>query len=98
MSTRALLRRPSAFLPIAMSVAALALAVWFVTTFGVVRQPHDEGAAARMFQLLIAAQLPLAAWFAVTWLPRAPRPATLVLAIQGGAALVAIAVVVVLER
>jgi hypothetical protein len=92
------MRRPSAFLPLAMSLAAIALVVWFVATFGVVRQPHDEGAAARLFQLLIATQVPIVAWFALTWLPRAPRPATLVLALQGCAALVAIALVVMLER
>ena len=92
------MRRPSAFLPIAMSLAALALVVWFVATFGVVRQPHDEGGAARLFQLLIAAQVPIVAWFALTWLPRAPRPAALILALQGCAALVAVALVVLLER
>jgi hypothetical protein len=42
-----LLRRPSAFLPIVMSLAALGLVVWFVASFGVVRGAHDEGAAAR---------------------------------------------------
>jgi hypothetical protein len=92
------MRRPSAFLPLAMSLAAIALVVWFVATFGVVRQPHDEGAAARLFQLLIGTQVPIVAWFALMWLPRAPRPATLVLTLQGCAALVAIALVVMLER
>jgi len=81
-----------------MSLAALALVVWIVATFGMAQRSQDEGAAARIFQLLIAAQVPIAAWFALTWLPRAPRPATLILALQCCAALVAIALVVVLER
>jgi hypothetical protein len=38
------------------------------------------------------------AWFALTWLPRAPRPAMLILTLQGCAAVVAIALIVMLER
>jgi hypothetical protein len=98
MSTGTLLRRPSAFLPIAMSFAAFVLVAWFTATFGVDRQPHDEGAPARMFQLLLVARLPIAIWFARSWLPRARRPAALILAVRCGAALAAIALVVIFER
>jgi len=51
----------------------------------------DEGAAARVYQLLMAAQAPIVAYFAITWVPRAPREALLVLALQVGAALLALA-------
>lgn len=74
MTSTTLLKRPSAFLPLAMSCAALALVVGLVALFGLVRQ-EDEGAAARLFQLLLVAQLPIIAFFAITWLPRAPRRA-----------------------
>lgn len=96
MDVRTLLRRPSAWLPIAMSLAALGLVVWFVATFGVIRGDHDEGAAARVFQILLVAQVPIAGYFALTWLPRAPRPAAAVVAIQLLMALAAIGLVIAL--
>jgi hypothetical protein len=92
-----LMRRPSAFLPLAMSLAALGLVVWFVATFGVVRGQHDEGAAARIFQVLMVAQIPIVGYFALTWLPRAPRPAAVILGLQLLAGLAAIGLVVLLE-
>lgn len=85
-----MMKRPSAFFPPAMSFAALALVLGYVALFGVVRQA-DEAAAAHVFQLLMAAQVPIVAFFAIKWLPRAPRQALPVLALQAGAALAAIA-------
>jgi hypothetical protein len=74
-----------------MSVGALATIVWFVAAHGVVRQP-DEGAQAHLWQLLVAGQFPLIAYFAIRWLPIAGRPALAVLAMQAAAvALLAIA-------
>jgi hypothetical protein len=96
-SPGALLRKPSAFFPLAMSLAALALVVAVVTTVGVTHPP-DERTPAHVFQLLIFLQLPIATGFAVKWLPRAPRPALLVLFLQAGAALLAVAIVVWLEK
>ena len=92
-----LLRRPSAFLPLAMSLAALGLVVWFVASFGVVRGEHDEGAPARIFQILMVAQIPIVGYFALTWLPRARRPAAVILAFQLVAGLAAITLVLLLE-
>lgn len=83
-TARALLRQPTAFLPIAMSVGALAMVAWFVAVHGVVRQP-DEGAQAHLWQLLVAGEVPLIAAFALRWLPVAVRPALVVLALQVGA-------------
>jgi hypothetical protein len=97
MDARTLLRRPSAFLPLGMSLAALGLVVWFVASFGVVRGAHDEGVAARVFQILMVAQIPIVGYFALTWLPRTPRPAAAILALQLAAGLVSIASVVLLE-
>jgi hypothetical protein len=84
----ALLKRPSAFAPIAMSSAALATVVGYAVTFGTAPQA-DEGAAAHLWQLLMLGQLPVTAVFAVKWLPAAPKPALGVLALQTGAALAA---------
>jgi hypothetical protein len=84
MTIGALLRHPTGYLPVAMSVAALAMIVWYVALHGVARQA-DEGTQAHLWQLLVAGQLPLVALFAVTWIPRAPRPALVVLGVQAAA-------------
>jgi hypothetical protein len=86
------LKQPSALFPIAMSLAALALALGNAAIFGVVPEA-DEGAAAHIFQLLMVVQMPVVAFFAIKWLPRAPRRALYVLALQAGAAIAAIAAV-----
>jgi hypothetical protein len=77
-------KRPSALAPVIMSLAALAVLLAHVARYGVVRGA-DEGAAAHVFQLLMAAQLPIVAFFAIKWIPRGPRQALSVLAVQAGA-------------
>jgi hypothetical protein len=84
------LKHPSAFLPITMSLFAVAVVVTHLVLFGTARQP-DEGAAAHLWQLLMAGQLPIVAFFGIRWLPRAPRDALLVLALQATAAVAALA-------
>jgi hypothetical protein len=79
-----LMRQPTGYLPAAMSVGALAMIAWFVAAHGVVHQP-DEGAQAHLWQLLVAGQVPLIAYFAIRWLPRAMGPALVVLALQATA-------------
>jgi hypothetical protein len=86
------MKQPSAFLPVAMSLTALAIVLGHAARFGVVHEA-DEGAAAHLFQLLMAAQIPVVAFFAVKWLPRAPKPVLYVLALQAGAGLAACAAV-----
>jgi hypothetical protein len=61
--------------------------------FGVVHEA-DEGTPAHLFQLLMAAQLPVVAFHAIRWLPKAPRQTLLVLGWQAGAALTAMAAVI----
>jgi hypothetical protein len=82
--------RPSAFLPIAMSTAALITILIHILVAGTAPQP-DEGTAAHIWQLLMAGQLPVIAFYAITGLPRAPGRALPVLAAQAGAALAAMA-------
>jgi hypothetical protein len=90
MKLSTLLKQPSAFLPVAMSSAALATVLAHVVMFGVAREA-DEGTAAHIWQILMAAQVPIVAFFAVKWLPRIPTQALQVLALQAGAALAALA-------
>ena len=94
--TLSLMKQPSAFLPVAMSFAALATVLGHVALFGVVREA-DEGTAAHIWQLLMALQVPVMAFFAVKWLPQTPRQALPILALQAGAALAALAPVFLLK-
>lgn len=73
------LGRPSAFLPVAMSLGALG------------------PAAAHLWQLLMAGQVPIVAFFAIKWAPQSPRQAVPILALQIGAALAAMAPVFLLH-
>jgi hypothetical protein len=90
MNFATLMRKPSAFLPVAMSFAALAVVLGHVVLSDVVREA-DEGAAAHIFQLLMTAQVPIVAFFAIRWLPRVPKRAWQVLALQAGAVIAALA-------
>ena len=82
------MKQPSALLPIAMSIAALALVLTHVALFGV-GDEADEGTAAHLWQLLMAGQVPVVAYFALRWLPQAPGQALAVLFLQAVAALAA---------
>ena len=90
------LRRPSALIPLAMSLAALALVLGHAAIYGVTREA-DEGLAAHMWQLLMAGQIPFLAYFAITWLPRDPKRALAVLGLQLTAGLAAAAPVFLLR-
>ena len=93
---KTLMKSPSAFLPVAMSFAALATVLVYIATNGIAPQA-DEGSAAHIWQILMSAQIPIIAFFAVKWLPRTPRQALLVLALQFCAALAALAPVYILK-
>ncbi|QNI34779.1 hypothetical protein H7849_03805 [Alloacidobacterium dinghuense] len=86
----AIVRRPSAFVPMAMSLTALAVVLGHIALYGAAREA-DEGAAAHIWQILMAGQMPVLLFFAIKWLPKAPRQSFYVLAMQAGAALSALA-------
>lgn len=96
MNPLTMLKHPSAFLPLAMSLAALAVVLVFVAFHGTAPQT-DEGAAAHIWQLLMAAQAPIVLFFAIKWVPQSPRQAMPILALQLGAALTAMAPVFLLH-
>jgi hypothetical protein len=85
-----IVKQPSAFVPLGMSITALMVVLGSIATVGAARQP-DEGAGAHIWQLLMAGQIPLLLFFTVKWLPRAPRQTLYVLGLQIGAVLAAIA-------
>jgi hypothetical protein len=91
-SIRLLSGKPSAFAPMLMSAAALALVVGcIVARPDMVVRDGDEGAIAHIWQILMAGQLPLVAYFVIKWFPRVPRQTLYILALQIGAALAAMA-------
>ena len=83
------MKQASAWIPIGMSLAALATVLIHITLYGTVREA-DEGTAAHIWQLLMAGQLPVVGFFAVKWLPRAPRSALEILSLQFVAGLAAL--------
>ena len=93
---RSTIRQPSAFLPVAMSLVAFALVLGYVALFGVVHET-DEGTAAHIWQILMAAQVPIVAFFAIKYVPQKPKQALLILALQIVAALAACAPVFFLK-
>ncbi len=76
-----LIRQPSAFLPLVMSLAALGLVLGHAAVFGVVHEA-DEGAAAHIWQILMALQVPILAYFMLKWLPTKPRQTLQILLLQ----------------
>lgn len=96
-SVLSLAKRPSAFVPMAMSITALAVLLIDLGRFGVPPPHADAGAVAHLWQLLMVCQVPLIAAFAFRWLRRVPRLAFGVLAIQAVLILAAIAPVYLLR-
>jgi hypothetical protein len=90
-SVLSLSKKPSAFVPMAMSVTALAVLLGSIAASSGVARDTDEGAIAHIWQLLMVGQVPILAFFVIRWLPRVPRQTLYVLALQIGAALAAMA-------
>jgi len=93
-----LFKQPSAWLPFVMSFAALAMILVYVAINGFASSGKgDEGAPARIFQLIMTAQLPIAGYFAVKWLPRQPKHSLIVLALQAVAWIIPVVTIIWLE-
>jgi hypothetical protein len=98
MKNDSLFKQPSAWIPLAMSLAALILLLGYMAIFGIVdRGNGDEGAPARIFQLIMLAQLPIVAYFAIKWLPKRLGQALLVLGLQAAAWIIPITAVMWFE-
>jgi hypothetical protein len=81
-------KQTSAWLPVAMSLTALAVVLGHIAIYGAAREA-DEGATAHIFQLLMAGQVPVVLFFAFRWLRERPKQALQVLAVQVVAGLAA---------
>jgi hypothetical protein len=91
------LRHWSAWLPVAISVFFIALALRQIAIIGP-GVAEDEGTEAHLFQLLMPVQALIILYFAYTWLPRSPRLVLGVLAVQLAAAAGVFALVYWLEH
>ena len=91
-SVISILKKPSAWIPIAIPLVFFAYLVIYIAIFGIVRE-EDEGTAAHLFQIWLALEPFLLGYFAFKWLPRAPKQALLILALQVVAALLPISIV-----
>jgi len=76
-----MIKRPLAWIPVAMSLAILAMVLTTIGISGAVRQ-QDEGTQAHIFQIWLVLEVVLVTAFAVAWVPRRPKQALIVLAIQ----------------
>jgi hypothetical protein len=85
-----LCREPIAFVPIVMSLTALTWVLSSIAMFGVVHEA-DEGAGTHIWQLLIAGQLPISAYFLIRRLMQSPWQTLSVLTLQIATVLVAVA-------
>jgi hypothetical protein len=85
-----LIKKPAAYLPITMSLTALALVLLHAARYGIIHEA-DEGPTAHLFQILMTAQVPLVAFFACKWLPESPGQTLRIVALQICAALAAFA-------
>jgi hypothetical protein len=92
-----LLKELSGWVPIAMSVAVVVMLLGFFFMSGPPVREVDEGVAAHVFQLLMAGQIPIIAFFALRWLPQRPREALQVLVLQFAAGIIAAAPVFIFQ-
>jgi len=80
--SNSLFKQPSAWIPLLMSLAALAIVLGHAAIFGIVHE-NDEGTAAHLWQILMVLQLPIVAYFLIKWLPKKLKQSLLVLALLG---------------
>ena len=92
LSMMPLLKKPSAWIPIAIPLLFIAYIVSIISFFGVVRE-KDEGVGAPLFQLWLILEPFMLGYFALTYAPREPKNALIILALQAVAALLPISAV-----
>ena len=94
-----LIKKPSAWLPIAIPLAFLAYILTYLAIQGVpTPDPNaDEGTAAHLFQLWLVLEPFMLGFFALKWFSKSPKQTALILSIQIVAALAACAPVFLLK-
>lgn len=79
-----LLKHPTAWIPIALSLAMLAFIFVMIAIHGIpTPDPNaDEGVGAHIFQLWLVLEMVMILIFAIKWVPENPKQACMILAIQ----------------
>lgn len=86
-----LIKKPSAWIPIAIPLAFFAIMLYRFAMFGPPVREADEGTLAHLFQIWLVLEVFMVLFFAVKWLWQAPKPALVILAVQIAAAFAIIA-------
>ena len=88
-----LLKKPSAWVPMAIPLAFFAYIVIVISVFGIGERQEDEGTGAHLFQLWLILEPIMLGYFALTYVPREPKNALIILALQIAASLLPISAV-----
>lgn len=97
MVSKPLIKYPSAFIPILLSLAVLGVMLITIMISGTPQRETDEGTGAHLFQIWLILEVLMVGFFAVKWLPRRPNQALIVLFLQIAAVLAACAPVFLLH-
>lgn len=105
-----ILKKPGAWIPIALSLGMLAFILTYITVYGIStpsadgscigtcgRANADEGTPAHLFQIWLVLEFLMVGFFAAKWLPQRPMQALPVLALQTIAVLAGCAPVFILH-
>lgn len=85
-----LLGKPSAWVPIVLSLLALVLVLVSLTLFGIpAKPPQDEGTLAHLWQLLMVTQGFFVVYFMIRYLPEEPKKSLTIFLLQLVAAFLA---------
>ncbi len=88
-----LLKKPSAWVPMAIPLAFFAYIVIVISVFGIGERQEDEGTGAHLFQLWLVLEPLMLAFFAFKYIPLARKEALQILALQIATALLPISAV-----
>ena len=77
-----ILKKPIAWIPVALSLGVLASMLIFIAISGHPVRETDEGVGAHLFQIWLVAEVFMVAFFAVKWLAQRPKQALIILTIQ----------------
>lgn len=93
-----LIKKPSAWIPLALSALSFTMIAVHVSVFGITNGSGDEGIVARIFQFIVAIQVLTTLLFAMKWIPQAQSDAIKIFVIQIVAIAVPIILIIVLEK
>jgi hypothetical protein len=91
-----ILKKPTAWIPLAIPLAFFAYLMITIATIGIVRE-KDEGIGAHLFQLWLVLEPFMVGFFAFKWLPRVRKEALIIIMLQILAALLLLSVVYFLK-